>query len=365
MSMCNPKRLLQSPTLHSDILSRYQVLSLPCFSCHFSPYCVWLQSQRNSWEISSTHTPVFFSLALSFLSFFSFFFLLEAKYEMPDTLATNLTQLKSKAHKDDCKFLHNKQSCCLNLKSKEFGKLHHSPQWSTGSKISRYHPSANSVAFYIQTRTDSSFLFKALFAPPLLFLVPLEWTLCLQIVMWSVPLLQGTEPECRYPATLNKYRLFRKAAPPAWQVPVACQLSFISQTLFIPCLLIMISCIHFNFVMCFTTRNKLCHHNISCKKGKKNPFGFSIIFQLEIQIGWRSSSDVFVILLSKKLQPTLSGLNLAPLHFQENTCCQRPRQRVLRVHLLCRGQPFTRMHQYCKRLLLSCSAILHLFCWGV
>lgn len=151
---------------------------------------------------------------------------------MLDTLATNLTQLKSKAHKDDCKFLCNKQSCCLNLKSNAFGKLFTTALSGVqGARSPGTILLQNSVAFYIQTQTDSSFLFKALLAPPLLFLVPLEWTLCLQIVMWSVPLLQGTEPECRYPATLNKYRLFRKAAPPAWQVPAACQLSFISQRL--------------------------------------------------------------------------------------------------------------------------------------
>lgn len=71
MNMCNPKRFPQSLTLHSDILSQYQVLSLPCFSCHFSPYCVWPQPWRNSWEISSTHTSGFFSP--SCLSFFFFF----------------------------------------------------------------------------------------------------------------------------------------------------------------------------------------------------------------------------------------------------------------------------------------------------
>lgn len=48
----------------------------------------------------------FFLLSLSFLFFF--FSLLEAKYEMPDTLATNLTQLKSHVLKDHFKFPCNK-----------------------------------------------------------------------------------------------------------------------------------------------------------------------------------------------------------------------------------------------------------------
>lgn len=148
MNMCNPKRFLQSPALHSDILSQYQVLSLPCFSCHFSPYCVWLQPWRNSWEISSPHTS--FSLSLSLVSFF--FLFLEAKYEMPDTLATNLTQLKSNTRKDHCDFPPNKQSCCLNLKSKEFRKLHRCSQWSTGSEVSRYRPPKCSC--FLRTSSD-------------------------------------------------------------------------------------------------------------------------------------------------------------------------------------------------------------------
>lgn len=99
----------------------------------------WLQPWRNSWEISSPHT--LFSLSLSLSRFFLFFSFLEAKYEMPDALATNLTQLKSKAHKNHCKLPHNTQSCHLGLKSKDFRKLHRCPQWrSTGSAISRYCP---------------------------------------------------------------------------------------------------------------------------------------------------------------------------------------------------------------------------------
>lgn len=188
MSVCNPKRFLQSPTLHSDILSQYQVLSLPCFSCHFSPYCVWLQPWRNSWEISSPHMSGFFSLSLSLFRVFFFFSFLEAKYEMPDTLATNLTQLKSNARKDQRESPCNKQSCCLNLKSSEFGKLFTAAlSGAQGARSSGTVLLQNAVAFYVQTWTDSSFLFKALLAPPLLLLVPLEWTLCLQIVMWSVP----------------------------------------------------------------------------------------------------------------------------------------------------------------------------------
>lgn len=34
---------------------------------------------------------------------------------MPDTLATNLTQLKSSTRKDHCDFPPNKQSCCLKI----------------------------------------------------------------------------------------------------------------------------------------------------------------------------------------------------------------------------------------------------------
>lgn len=133
------------------------------------------------------HTRRGFFLSLSCVSF-SFFSFLEAKYEMPDTLATNLTQPKSNARKDHCEFPHNKQRCCLNLKSSKFGKLFTTAlSGAQGVKSPGTILLQNAVAFYIETWMDSSFLFKALLAPPLLFLVPLERTLCLQIVMWSVP----------------------------------------------------------------------------------------------------------------------------------------------------------------------------------
>lgn len=136
MNIGNPKRSLWSPALHSDILSQHKALSLPCFSCHSGV------SDYNLEEIPGRflpHTLRSLSLSLSFLSFF--FSFLEAKYEMPDALATNLTQLKSKAHKNHCKLPHNTQSCHLGLKSKDFRKLHRCPQRrNTGSVISRYCP---------------------------------------------------------------------------------------------------------------------------------------------------------------------------------------------------------------------------------
>jgi len=137
MNIGNPKRSLWSPALRSDILSQHKALSLPCFSCHSA--CLTTTLKKFLGDFFPTHFV--FSLSLSLSRFFLFFSFLEAKYEMPDALATNLTQLKSKAHKNHCKLPHNTQSCHLGLKSKDFRKLHRCPQRrSTGSAISRYCP---------------------------------------------------------------------------------------------------------------------------------------------------------------------------------------------------------------------------------
>lgn len=93
---------------------------------------------------------------------------------MPDTLATNLTQLKRNTRKDHCDFPPNKQSCCLKiLKAKNLENFTAALSEVQGVR-SPGTVLQNAVAFYVPARTDSSLLFKALLAPPLLFLVPLE-----------------------------------------------------------------------------------------------------------------------------------------------------------------------------------------------
>lgn len=139
-------------------------------------------------------------------------------------------------------------------------------------------------------------------------------------------LLQGTEPACRYPATHNKYSLFRKATPPAWEVPAACRLSFFHrdcrQIYSIPVHSQLVAFLLISSCVLPPETNLSSEHFMKKSGGKKSLWFLSYIFtgnpnQLKVKFRSRACVCKFGLKLP------LSSQNLALMHFQKNTCCQR------------------------------------------